>query len=426
MLRPKQQAGNADKGGSENGNSAVVLRTYRSFGCILIRIYLFSNSFPKIRTTINRQDCFPQPYFEVDAIQENATMISLKKYWDMDPNKPTTTPSGVDELSSASLSSYRSALLAMGKTGAQACPAVGSDLQHTLAALENRLSVNVTVPLVKKTETQVEQALEQWGESTAEYFKAKTKEIKELLFVLARTAESIGERDQRYAAHFNDLTAELHTIADLEDLAQVRLSLVRQATELRSYVDRMAQDSRESVAHLQAEVSTYEARLKEVERLALHDPLTGLANRRKLEERIEWRIAQSQVFCVVVLDLNHFKEVNDAYGHPAGDDLLRQFAEELRSNCRSTDIVGRWGGDEFIVVSDCDAKTANSQVERVKRWVLGEYTIKLDAGSQEAKVKVSACIGWAQWEKGQTVAQLIAQADAAMYSGKALARSQNA
>jgi diguanylate cyclase (GGDEF)-like protein len=353
-------------------------------------------------------------------------MISIKKYLDMDLKKAAAAASDVNGLSSASLNSYRSALLAMGKSGAQACPAVGSELQHTLTALENRLSINVTPSLVEKTETQVEQALEQWGESTAEYFKAKTKEIKELLFVLARTAESIGERDQRYAGHFNDLTAELHTIADLEDLAQVRSSLVRQATELRSYVDRMAQDSRESVALLQAEVSSYEVKLKQVEQLALHDPLTGLANRRKIEERIEWRIEHNHVFCVVVLDLNHFKEVNDAYGHPAGDDLLRQFAEELRSNCRSTDLVGRWGGDEFIVVLDCDANTANAQVERVKRWVLGEYTIKLDAGSKETKVKVSASIGWAQWQKSQTRAELIAQADAAMYSGKALTRGQNA
>ena len=148
------------------------------------------------------------------------------------------------------------------------------------------------------------------------------------------------------------------------------------AAELKTYVDRMAQDSRESVAQLQAEVSTYETKLKAVEELALRDSLTGLANRRNVEGRIKWRIAHQQVFCVMMIDLNDFKPVNDTYGHPAGDSLLKQFSQELRSNLRSTDVAGRWGGDEFIVILDCDLAGANCQVERMRKWVLGEYTVQ--------------------------------------------------
>lgn len=74
----------------------------------------------------------------------------------------------------------------------------------------------------------------------------------------------------------------------------MRTSLVRQATELKSYVDKMTQESQESVAQLRAEVTTYETKLKAAEQVALQDPLTGLANRRKIEERIEWRISQSR------------------------------------------------------------------------------------------------------------------------------------
>jgi diguanylate cyclase (GGDEF)-like protein len=108
----------------------------------------------------------------------------------------------------------------------------------------------------------------------------------------------------------------------------------------------MEQDSQKSVAQLEAAVSTYETKLKAVEQLALQDPLTGLANRRNIEERIQWRISHNQSFSVVVIDLDEFKQVNDSYGHLAGDNRLKQFSQELRANVRGTDLVGRWSGDE--------------------------------------------------------------------------------
>jgi diguanylate cyclase (GGDEF)-like protein len=351
-------------------------------------------------------------------------VISLKKYLDMDPSKLPIAEAIPDEMTDAVLASYRSALMAMGKSGLQVCPAVGSDLQQGLAGVEQRLSKNVTPALMKETEAKVTEQLDQWGTRAQQHFKAKTDEVRELLIVMARTAESVGERDKTYSNQFSQFTTRLRAIANLDDLTQIRESLVKSASELKVSVDQMAQDSQKLVAQLQAEVSTYERKLKVAEDLALRDSLTGLSNRRNVEERITWRIERRQPFCVAVLDVNRLKHVNDTYGHLAGDHLLKQFAKELRSGCRSTDVVGRWGGDEFIIVIDDDSATAESQIERLRKWVFGEYSIQPGPGTAEVKIHVDASVGLAQWKPAEKLEQVIERADAAMYKEKQAAKKK--
>ena len=345
-------------------------------------------------------------------------VISLKKYLDMPPEAAQPSEPDPCELLRLSVEVYRTSLRSMGESGAHACPAVGSDLQHRLLLLVARLEAEVTAALLAETGSEASEQLQQWGDQVAEYFKARTVEVKELLIMLARTAESVGERDHLYAEHFNQLTTQLRTISNLEDLSQVRASLVRQATELKTYVDQMEQDSHKLVEKLQTEVSTYETKLKKVEELALRDALTGLANRRNIEERIESRIASGKAFCLLMLDVNGLKQVNDKYGHLAGDNLLQQFAQELRSSLRSSDVVSRWGGDEFLVLMDGDAIGANAQIERLHKWVFGEYTIRPGKGSGEVKVTVGAGVGLAPWQPGETMKVVIERADAEMYKNK--------
>jgi len=349
-------------------------------------------------------------------------MISLKKYLDMEAKEAHVSGPDPADLLPVCLESFRSTLKAMGDSGARACPAVGADLQESLGALARQLGNEISPDVLTEAGTRADEELRQWGDRTAEHFKAKASEVKELLIMLAQAAQSVGERDQRYTNHFQQLTIRLRTISNLEDLTHVRTSLTQQVGELKTYVEKMGQDSQQVVDKLKMQVSTYETRLKKVEELALHDPLTGLANRRKSEDRIESRIAAAQPFCVMLLDLNRFKQVNDQYGHLAGDNLLQQFAQELRSSMRTTDLVGRWGGDEFIVVMECDAAGAKAQLERMKKWVFGNYTIRPGKGTGEVHLTVDAATGIAYWHEGDTVQSMIERADAAMYRDKPAGR----
>jgi diguanylate cyclase len=352
-------------------------------------------------------------------------VISLKKYLDMEHEKPKSSERAADpaEILAATLASYRAILLITGTSSVRACPPIGSELQKQLATLERTISGNVTPALLRETEQKVEDHLEEWGENSAAYLKAKALDVKELLLALVRTAQSIGNRDNRYADQLSAFTSRLHKIGDLEDLTQIRASLVAGASELKGYVDQMTLDSNSLVEQLKTEASDYEIKLKAAEELVVRDELTGLSNRRNVEERIDLRICKEQVFCIAILDLDNFKQVNDTYGHLAGDSLLKQFATELRTNSRGHDTVGRWGGDEFIIVLDCNLAGADEQIDRTKKWMLGEYKILVGGGTVEIKVPVTASIGLAQWEQGESLQDVLERADNSMYTEKGLKRN---
>lgn len=344
-------------------------------------------------------------------------MISIKKYLELDLRVPSAHEAVEDGPFAAAMECCRGVLAAVGRSAVQISPGLGEDLEANLKGLDRRLSIERSAQAIRQAKGQVEVQLNEWSTRASEYYKSKTDEVKELLIVLAETAEFVGTKDQGYANKLKTLTGRLESIANLDDLTQIRSSIVQNAAEMRKSVEQMARAGQELVSQLRAQIDTYENRLKSVEHLALKDELTGLANRRSIEERIGFCIANRQEFSIVMLDLNQFKFVNDTYGHPAGDDFLKQFASELQVKTRSCDLVGRWGGDEFVMVLSCDMDAASAHAARISEWVFGTYTLR-GPGGRSFEIHADAAIGVAQWQPGKTSDQLVAEADAAMYAEK--------
>jgi len=352
-------------------------------------------------------------------------MISIKKYMDLNQSEPAgDRPQGPEELAASMLTAYRAALHAMGNCGLSACPPLGIGLQRSLTQLAETLAKRVTPPLIQETETKVEQHLRKWGENTAEYHQQQAGDVKEILMTLARAAESVAERDKRYTTQFGEFTKRLEALAKLEDLPQIRAAIVRGAKEIQSCVDTMDRDSRESVAALRTQVSTYQVKLEEAEQRASRDSLTGLDNRLSVEFKLQRRIDAGKPFCVVMLDLNGFKGINDTFGHEAGDDLLKQFSAQLHSASRASDTVGRWGGDEFMVILDGNIHAAQAHVKRMQKWVFGRYTLHLGAASPA--LDMNAAFGLVEWQPGELLKQVVARADREMYKLKAAMKTHSA
>jgi diguanylate cyclase (GGDEF)-like protein len=152
--------------------------------------------------------------------------------------------------------------------------------------------------------------------------------------------------------------------------------------------------------------------------LAMIDPLTGLYNRRFAEQRLAAEVARSErrghPLTVLTLDLNNFKEINDTFGHPAGDQVLQEFASRLNKVIRGSDLAVRLGGDEFLVVlPECTLEQLKLVLERLRSF-------ELDWQGQKILVTFSA--GWKDYEMGDRPEEMLAQADQALYTSKRVSK----
>jgi len=178
------------------------------------------------------------------------------------------------------------------------------------------------------------------------------------------------------------------------------------------------------VSGLRRRLQAAEARIRE---MALTDELTGLANRRQISDRfrMEWvRAARYQrPISVVLIDVDHFKAVNDSYGHDAGDAVLRGVSRKAASALRASDLLGRWGGEEFLaLLPETEAAGARGVAERVLAEVAA---LREHHSNRVLSVTVSAGVAtWTPPGDGSDAEALLKRADEALYRAKAAGRNR--
>lgn len=171
---------------------------------------------------------------------------------------------------------------------------------------------------------------------------------------------------------------------------------------------RIAADRRSTEERLRAEIAERERLQRELEHLAAHDPLTGVANRRRLAQELDRQIARARrertPLSVVTLDVDELKEHNDVHGHAAGDRLLKHVASTWAAAVRPGDLIARTGGDEFVaLLPDC----SHAAAERLAARLRGEVAAACGCSA-----------GTACWDGRESADELLARADSTMYDAK--------
>ena len=261
-------------------------------------------------------------------------------------------------------------------------------------------------------------AITRFGEALA-----ATHDVTQLLRVIVEAAvESTGSAGARLVTSDGELVA---TGDPDSDGARLELPLSAGRTMFgtltlvgESFDDEQAMTASSLASH--AAIALENARLHQiVERQALVDGLTGISNRRHCEDSLSAEIARADRLAtpltLVLADLDDFKSINDVHGHAVGDEVLREFAAVLRATVRESDLAGRWGGEEFLLLlPGADGEGGAQLADRVRRG-LAERTF---LGKDGAAFTVTCSFGVAQHSMGGDERELFANADRALYRAK--------
>ncbi|AOV16490.1 hypothetical protein BJI67_04860 [Acidihalobacter aeolianus] len=244
-----------------------------------------------------------------------------------------------------------------------------------------------------------------------------------------------GEVNRQIESSVRDLMTESQVATDFDSLRAAIDARLHNLTDdlltLRGLGDDMLHQSDVDAAKLTERLKVLEVerdqlsrRLEQTYSEARVDSLTALPNRRAIDERLEEEVARVRRsggdFSIALVDVDHFKQINDRYGHASGDRALQIIARLLSVQLRRSDVVGRWGGEEFLFLfPGASAETAREVVDRVRRGLCEAPT-----HFKGERVSLSASFGIATWEgEADTSAALMQRADEALYAAKQAGRN---
>jgi len=244
--------------------------------------------------------------------------------------------------------------------------------------------------------------------------------LRGIVDMITQTASGLSGGLDRFGGDVKGMLGKVDQVDSGDGLRALMQALTVSALALQEAVD----DSKAELAETQEQLAKVSTELERTHALARTDPLTGFANRRGMDEVLAREVARSRragtPLCVAIVDIDHFKKVNDEYGHDVGDRALVHLAQVARSGVRETDIVCRYGGEEFVVVlPGAAAEGAHFVVDRMR--ALAEKTPLVH---EMHKLEIRFSAGVAELAAGEAPDALLKRADRALYSAKQAGRNR--
>ncbi len=317
----------------------------------------------------------------------------------------------------ALLSAYGKMLLALKRAAAVMAGDDSKLFQEHLDVIHSQLTPDTPPQTLELNGAAVEKELDGFAHQRAYERDQKEWEYKQIIHIVAEAGSIISQNGSSQSLELAQLATKIDSVSRLENISEVRKQLSDRVMEIKTLAQRVQEEGSTRAHTLESKIRKVEERLQIAEKLAETDPLTGLGNRRMAETAMHAAIASGVPFSLILCDLDDFKTVNDRHGHQQGDQLLRSVARDIKKAVRETDVVCRWGGDEFVVfLKNTTLAGAESRAAAIQEKAFGEFM--LNVGSGQIRVKVSASVGAAEYKPGEGAFEFFERADQLMYEKK--------
>jgi diguanylate cyclase (GGDEF)-like protein len=321
-----------------------------------------------------------------------------------------------DRLLKSAVGAYCTAIRALRDMPAVAEPDVARVFKEALRAIETQVEETRDAEMLDASSKSLRGVAAEYCSKAQAWALKKEDDLQTLLQTLCEAAQILGQKHSGQAERLTVFANNLHDTEKAPDLTQMRRRLAGHVQDLRTIAVQTRSENEHGLSALQNELSEFRERLENAEQRASRDALTGLLNRGEGEAILSRLIEKGVAVTAILIDLNGFKKINDSWGHAAGDQILRTCSRVLTSNTRFSDVVCRWGGDEFLVVLRADEQTARQCASRIEAQLRNAE--KVVVMGKVFEISASASIGIASCQPGENHMDLIARADAEMYKTK--------
>lgn len=254
------------------------------------------------------------------------------------------------------------------------------------------------------------------------YLEDREAELKSTITVLTEAIAMLSHGNEDYHDKIIKTTQTLSQISQLEDIRKLRSSLSAEINLLKNAVKEQQSKERQLQAKLSESVETLQSKLKSATNRSLRDPLTDLYNREgwdlELTEACRVATVTNNPFSVAMVDLDHFKRINDNGGHQVGDLILKKLATFFKESLGAEDFIARFGGDEFAFA--LSAPTLNKAQARMERLCkeIAKPTYNCPVNGKEFYLKISVSVGLSLYRVGDTLDSLVSRAEEALNLAK--------
>jgi diguanylate cyclase len=299
-------------------------------------------------------------------------------------------------------------------------------LSGQVAAMQAALADDLNPNAIFQAEESLKELVQKQKQLKGSLNEAK-ETLKRLIATFINRVGEMSHNTGSYNARIKDYSVRIAQADDIAQLADVVDALSADMTQLEQEMGRSHAElvqARSHVEEAEQRIQALETELEAVSALVREDQLTGALNRRGLDEAFRRELARAErisaPFSVGLLDIDHFKRLNDSLGHQAGDLALVHLAGVVRKMLRPTDSLARYGGEEFLLLlPNSDLDEAEAVMLRLQRELTRQFFLH-----ENQKVLITFSAGVARLATGESQADLLRRADAAMYRAKAAGRNR--